>query len=371
MPGKEPRRQPPPQTPALDTVTAPFNRGAPRRPTLKDVARRVGVDPSLVSRAVNDDPRSSASEATRRRILEAVEELGYSPSAMGRALRSSRSLTMGMLLPDISNPMYQAVVTGAEKRAEELGYGIALGIHVEGAREATFLNMLRESRVDGLLVASGVLTDEFLAQVGSEKNGPMVFVNRRVKGVQSSVVVDDAAGARMAVQHLAELGHRRVLGLFGPRFVETSTRRRRGFLDACKRLELGASTLELTGWRADDGYRGALEAFAGAQRPTAVFASTLTLGLGVLRASHEMGLEVPNEVSVISLHDNYVADFLFPALTTVRMPSTEMGAAGVDQLVSIIQGGEHRQVILRDRPQLIVRASTARRRPADVEGPDD
>jgi LacI family transcriptional regulator len=326
------------------------------------VAKLARVDPSLVSRVVNNDPKASAGKETRQRIMDAVEELGYSASHLARGLRTSKTSTVGLLLPDISNPMYASIVTGVESRARELGYGLALGIHVEGAQEDTFVQMLRQARVDGLLVASGALTDDFLRQVASQPNGPVVLVNRRVKGVRSSVVVDDAAGALLAVTHLTELGHSRVGGLFGPSSIDTSVRRKKGFMAGCREAGIDPLSVEMPNWRAEDGYQGALSMLTSRHRPTAIFASTLTMGMGVLRAAHELDISAPDELSVIALHDSYIADYLLPTLTTVELPTAAMGSAAVDQLLSLLDGGAHKQLVIPQKPALVLRQSTARLR---------
>ena len=332
-----------------------------RRPTIKDVARIVGVDPSLVSRVVNNDPKASASPATRQRILDVVEKLGYSASVMARGLRTARTWTIGLLLPDLTNPMYASIVRGAETEALAREFGIVIGTHIEGEREESLTRLLQQRRVDGLLVASGVLRDGFMRQVATNGAGPVVLVNRRVRGVTASVVVDDAAGARTAAEHLTSLGHRKIAGLFGPSAIDTTLRRRKGFEQACSAAGIKPTVVELTSWGSEHGYHGAQALLTKSGRPTAIFASTLAIGIGVLRAAREMSIEVPRQLSVVALHDAEIADYLAPPLTTVVMPSEKMGACAVDLLVSMIGGGSPRQVFIKDAPTLIVRSSTARR----------
>ena len=332
-----------------------------RRPTIKDVARIVGVDQSLVSRVVNNDPKASASPATRQRILEVVEQLGYSASVMARGLRTARTDTIGLLLPDLTNPMYASIVRGAETQALARDFGIVIGTHVEGERQEPLTRLLQQRRVDGLLVASGVLRDDFMRKVATTGAGPVVLVNRRVRGVTASVVVDDAAGARTAADHLTSLGHRKIAGLFGPSAIDTTLRRRKGFEQGCSAAGINPTVVELSSWGSEHGYHGAQELLRKSTRPTAIFASTLAVGIGVLRAAREMAIDVPHKLSVVALHDAEIADYLAPPLTTVVMPSEKMGAYAVDLLVSMIGGGAPRQVFIKDTPTLVVRSSTARR----------
>lgn len=329
-----------------------------RRATIRDVATLVGVDPSLVSRVVNNDPKASASEATRKRILDAVDQLGYSANVVARSLRMAKTFTLGLLLPDLSNPMYASIVHGVESQARLRGYGVVLGSHVDGDGDDTFTRLLQQKRVDGLLVASGLLRDDFMRRI-SAGSGPIVLVNRRVPGVKSSVVVDDLAGAKMAVAHLAELGHRSVAGLFGPSDIDTTIRRRKGFEEGCREAGIKPVVVEMASWNSESGYLGGLSQLAPSGRPTGIFASTLAMAIGVLRAAREIGLDVPTDVSMVGLHDSELADYLAPPLTTVWMPTEEMGAKSVDLLLDLIDGKPPRQVMVRKRPQLVLRRSTA------------
>ena len=199
----------------------------PKRVKLRDVAERAGVDASLVSRVLNDHPKASAGPATRMRILEAARELGYQPNVAARGLRTAKTWTLGLLLPNLTNPMYATIARACARRAQERGYGLVFGTHVEGEDADTFVRMMQQGRVDGLLTASGVLGDAFLRRVATGAMGPLVMLNRRVRGVRSFVTVDDTAGAAMATRHLAELGHTEVAGIFGPGAIDTTVRRLR------------------------------------------------------------------------------------------------------------------------------------------------
>ena len=154
-----------------------------KRVTIRDVAALAGVDASLVSRVLNDHPKASAGQATRQRIVEAARELGYHPNVAARSLRTAKTWTLGLLLPNLTNPMYAAIARAAERRAQERGYGLVFGTHVEGEDEATFARMLQQGRVEGLLTASSVLSDAFLRRIAIGALGPVVMLNRRVPGV--------------------------------------------------------------------------------------------------------------------------------------------------------------------------------------------
>lgn len=328
-----------------------------RRPTLRDVANLVGVDPSLVSRVVSNDPRSTASVKTTKRILEAVQVLGYKPNLMARGLRMSRTLTLGLLLPSLNNPMYSDVILGVEERALELGYGIVIGMHLEGAPVRSFTRLLEQGRVDGLLIASGVLSDEFMRGIANSGHGPVVMVNRRVKGVKASVIVDDASAAAMATAHLVGAGHKHIAGLFGPSTIDTTRRRRQGYQSLMKRHNLDPIEIEMPSWGIRDGHRATSELLLSHPQTTALFASTFLMGVGAIRASLDLGRKVPDSVSVIALHDAEIAEFLDPPLSTVRLPSREMGATAVDLTLSMIEGGEAKSIMVKSPMDLVVRKS--------------
>lgn len=329
------------------------------RATLRDVAERAGVHPSLVSRVVNNDPKALASAATRTRIMEAVRELGYRPHFAARGLRMSRSLTIGLLVPDLNNPIYPAIVRGVERGAQAQSYGVIIGSHPAGSEQETFTMLLEQGRVDALLVASGLVNDKFVRHLADIDAAPVVSVNRRVRGVRASVTVDDAAGAGVAVDHLAELGHRRIGGVFGPTGFDTARRRMAGYESAVANRGLTSEVALRESWGMSAGYEGGRELLARKKRPTAIFASNLSMGVGVLRAALEGGVHVPGELSVIALHDSELAEYLAPPLTTVAMPVEEMGNRAAQLAVALIEGGRPQHIMLEQSPRVVHRSTTA------------
>jgi LacI family transcriptional regulator len=325
---------------------------------LKDVAKRAGVDPSLVSRIVNDDPRAASTPETRQRVLDAVEALGYRASVAARGLRMARTMTVGLVLPDLSNPMYASIVRGVQARARALGYGVVLGSQTDEDPDVEVSGLLRDGRVDGLLIASGTADDDYLRRAAADGLGPLVLVNRRVSGVDASVTVDDAAGAELVVAHLAELGHQSITALVGPVGIDTTIRRLEGFHAACDARGIEAVEVETGSWTAQAGYAAALGALTGPARPTAVFATTFAIGAGTLRAAREAGIDVPRDLSVITLHDADWAEYLSPPLTAVAMPSERMGADAMSLLDRLIGGGAPEHLVVADRPVLRRRGST-------------
>lgn len=334
--------------------------GRGRRATLRDVAALARVDASLVSRVLNGDPKASAAADTRQRILDAASELEYRPNVAARGLRMARTWTIGVLVPSVTNPMYADVLAGAEARAHELGYGLVFRTHVEGEGEDILTRLLEQGRVDGLIVASGLLRDAQMRRVASGDHGPVVLVNRRVNGIKASVVVDDAAGAALATRHLVEHGHRHIAGLFGPPAIDTSRRRRKGYEASLRRAGVEGVAIDLPGWDFGNGYDGIHELFDAHPDTTAVFVSTMVMAVGAICALAERGLSIPGDVSLVALHDSELANFLNPPLTTVALPVREMGLAAVDLLSELIDGGTPRSIVVAAPPQLIERRSVGR-----------
>jgi LacI family transcriptional regulator len=350
-------------------MPSPSNPLDRRRITIRDVAALAGVDVSLVSRVLNDHPKASAGQATRERILDAARTLGYQPNVAARGLRMARTWTLGLLLPNLTNPLYATIAGAAERRAQERGFGLFFGTQVEGEEEATFARMLQQGRVDGLLTASGVLGDHFLRRFAGGERGPVVMLNRRVRGVPSAVTVDDAAGAALAIQHLAKLGHERVAGIFGPHSIDTTRRRRTGFLAAAARAGVDATAVDVAGLDPLAGSLAAGEIFANHGEVTAIFASTFAIGTGVLRAARQARVRIPEDISLVALHDSELADYLNPALTTVSLPVAEMAQRAVDLLVDQIDGGAPHNVVVRTAPKLVLRESTGQPRKSNRLNP--
>jgi LacI family transcriptional regulator len=330
------------------------------RATIRDVARIAKVDPSLVSRIVNNDPKASASPATRQRVLDAVQELGYRANSAARMLKTARTQMIGLLLPDLANPMYSAIINGVEQRCKELGYGILIGDHAEGDSEKTFTDLLERGQVDGLLIASGTLSDTFLKKEILDHYKSVVVVNRRVKGVSASVTVNDELGASLAVDHLAQFGAKSIAGIFGPPNIDTTQRRRKGFESAATRNKLKQIVIEEDSWGMEAGRKAGLELLTKKARPDVVFVSTIMMGIGFIRAAHELGIRIPNEVRVAALHDSDIANYLTPSLTTIHLPTVEMGSQSVDLLLRIIGGGMPGHLIVDTPPILVVRDSSAK-----------
>ncbi|WP_033415882.1 LacI family DNA-binding transcriptional regulator [Streptomyces canus] len=332
----------------------------PRRPTLADVAAAAGVHTSLVSRVLRDDPRGFASAETRSRILAAAEALGYRANVAARGLRNARTTTLGLLLPGFTSPMYTALAKSVEEHAALKGYGLVMGTHAAGDPHETITNMLMQGRVDAMLVASGRIEDKALRQLAEWAPHRVVLLNRQVMAVRASVVLRDSDAAALAVRHLADLGHRRIGGVFGPPSLDTMVRRLQGYRAAVRSTGVEALTASCKERDYAAGFNGVQRLLAdGANPPTAIFAATFPMGVGALAAARAMGLTVPEQLSVIALHDDDLAGFLTPPLTTVALPVKELGVQAVELALDMAAGGEPRRIVVPQSPEVIERASTS------------
>ena len=333
------------------------------QPTLRDVAAVAQVDPSVVSRVLSGDPRLTITPETRRRVLDATKKLEYIPNIQARGFRLRRTWTIGFVLPDVSNPVYVQIVQGAQVRAQEKGYALALSSPLDGQSvDLTFARLLEQRRFDGLLVASGLIADSRMQDL-AHGHAPVVVVNRRVNGVDSSVIVDDAAGAKVATTHLLDLGHTKIAHIGGPTNVDTSIRRRSGFIAATKNHRIAdPMVVDAGAYPPQAGYDAAMQILDAPHGITGIFAANVMLALGAIKAARARGRRVPDDLSVVALHDFPLAEFFEPPLTTVALPLRELGAAAVDMLHSRIEGAASEERMLAIPPRLIMRGSSARPR---------
>ena len=329
--------------------------------TLDDVALAAGVSTATVSRVINNLP--GMADTTRQRVRDAIERLNYTPNFAGRLLATQRTHTIGLIIRDITNPYYPAVVRGVEAAARDHGFSVLLHDTANNKqREAQALQLLRERQVDGLVVCSTRLDTSRLTQAAREKM-PLVFINcQPAPGTIGSVETDHEAGMRAAVEHLVKLGHRHIAYLGAPRTAQVQERRLKAFRDAAGAL--GVRTLEIKQQASiaggEAGTREILCTCDPNARPTALITYNDLMAAGAMLASRAWGLRVPEDLSLIGHDDIPMAALLSPALTTVRQPMQELGSRAFAMLARHLQGiVAASPTIVSLRPQLIVRASTA------------
>lgn len=335
--------------------------GRPRRVTLADVGARAGVDTSVVSRVINNDPILNIRPETRDRVLGALRELGYRPHAAARSLRTAHTGTVGLFLPDFANPVYAEIITGAEAAAASRGYVLVTGSSsAAGVTPQTYLDLLGQGRVDGLLLAGATLSADAQEALGSF-GLPYLSLNRRIPGSRRFVILDDERAARLAVEHLVNLGHVRIGHLAGPEGADTARRRRKGYLAAVTAAGLtqNPTWVVAADYTPQGGVLGMTALLERADRPTAVVVSNVASAIGALSAARACAMRIPEDVSVVTIHDSPLADFVAPPLTAVRMPLERLGRRAVDLLLTL-GPDEPVEDIVSGPIELIVRSSTGR-----------
>jgi LacI family transcriptional regulator len=327
----------------------------PGRVTLADVARVAKVDPSVVSRVINGDGRLVIKDATRERVLTAIRELSYHPNAAARSLRTAQSGAFGLLIPDFANPIYAEIIKGAELAATEQDALLLVGTAFAD-RPERYLQLLASGRVEGLLLAADVPQNSVVDALVSTGR-PIVSVNQRIRGIDRAVVADDERAARIAVNHLVELGHSRIAHIRGPLASDTANRRLNGYRRALRAAGLAPGPVVGAGYTSEHGTAAMAELLAQRPRPSAVLVANVAAAVAALAVARHAGVRVPEDMSVIAIHDIPLAANLAPALTTVGMPVREMGRAA---LVAALTDGDADGgvTVVRKPTELIVREST-------------
>lgn len=320
---------------------------------IRDVARRAAVSVASVSRVLNGaDP---VTEATRRKVMEAVEALQYVPHSGARSLSTSRTQTLGVILPDLYGEFFSELIRGMDLAARERGYHLIVSSSHDDADEAAAAVRSMRGRVDGLILMSPHAS---IGQAAAGLTGglPVVRLNDdSAHPDQPAIVVDNRGGAVAAVRHLIDLGRRRIGHVAGPTDNLEAEERLAGYLDAMAGAGLDVRVVE-GDFDMVSGRRAALELTRG-DGVDAVFAGNDMMALGVLQALQDQGIDCPGQVAVVGFDDVPLAALVRPALTTLRIDIAGTGRAALERLLGLIAGGDGggRQVV---RPELVIRGST-------------
>ena len=302
-------------------------------------------------------------ETLAGQILSAAEALGYDPNPIAYSLKTNRSHIVGVLIPDLTNPVFPPIIRGMEDIFNAAGYtAILANTDNDPARERAILRKMLSRRVDGLILATARRDDAVVEQCMAEGIAT-VLINRTVDAGQvPSVVNDDALGIRLVVAHLVGLGHTRIAHIAGPLTLSTGFARRKAFTAAMKAHGLKVDSrliVACAGFREDEGRRAFLELWARERNFTAVVAGNDLLALGCYDAAAELGLHIPAEMSVTGYNDMPFLDKLHPPLTTLRIPHYEMGTQAAKMLLGRMQKHVLPASSIALLPELVVRGSTA------------
>ncbi|WNW10634.1 LacI family DNA-binding transcriptional regulator [Pseudomonas sp. DTU_2021_1001937_2_SI_NGA_ILE_001] len=327
--------------------------------TIKDVAALAGISYTTVSHVLNNT--RPVSDAVRRKVEAAIAQLDYVPSAVARSLKAKATSTIGLLIPNGMNPYFAELARGIEDHCERNGFCVILcNSDDDPQKQRGYLRVLLEKRVDGMIVSS-VDGDAGIAGGLAGVRTPTVIVDRELDGVEADLVrIDHEQGAWLATRHLLALGHQRIACIAGPSGTLVSKLRLAGFQRALQEAGIAprAEWMLHCEFTSPAGYQVATALLEG-ERPTAVFSGNDMIGIGVLRAAAERGIQVPRELSVIGFDDIQLSRFVYPALTTVGQSVTQLGEAAAERLLRRIANPATPVEKLLVGPSVVVRESTA------------
>lgn len=329
-------------------------------PTMRDIAAATGVSQSTVSRVLSGTPTAvPIAEATRRRVTETADRLGYRPNPLARGLRGAPTMLVGVIVRDITDPFFAVAIEAASVEAARHGYNVVLGHAHQSADEAVALWSILEARHCDAILFLGDLRDrpDLIEDLQSTRIPVVALWHGARGGAIPTVGVDNEAGVAQVMDHLVALGHRRI-AFAGPKRLGDISEREAAYTAALARHGLVARPeyMQEVG-NSFDGGAAALDALMDlAQPPSAIVAPTDVLAIGMLHAAHRRGLRVPDDVSVSGFDDIAVAAASVPSLTTVRMPTEAMLARAIDLAIGPRTSGSDLHPVL--EPELVVRAST-------------
>ena len=310
-----------------------------KRVTMRQIAARAHVSVGTVSHVINNT--AGVREPVRRRVLEAIERLGYQPSLLARGLRRNQTTIIGVIIPDISNPFFPLVVRGVEDIAYQNSYRLMLcNADNDAQKEQVYFNELRAYRMAGLIVIPSA-NSRLVAAAGTAGELPVICLDRCPEGWKGdSITVDNAEGAYQATRYLLGLGHRGIAAIAGQLHVTSAVERLKGFKRALRESGITIAPEYIQEGRFDrlSGYEKSLMLLQFSPRPTAIFAANDLVALGVLAAMRELGLRCPEDVSLAGFDDLEIASFTNPALTTVAQPAYQMGARAAALLFERLRG---------------------------------
>ena len=311
--------------------------------TMRQIAERADVSIGTVSHVVNDTAK--VREKLRQRVLDAIRSLGYQPSQLARGLRRNQTNIVVMIMPDITNPFFPAVVRGVEDVAYKHSLRLVLcNTDNDPAKETSYLNELRSYRPAGWLVIPAA-DSEMTAQLRSAaaSGTPVVCIDRQPPGWKGDVVlVANEAGSHSATQHLLRMGHRQLAVITGPLHLTNAVERLKGFKRALAeaKVPIEPEYIQEAQFNRQSGYQAATRLLRMLPRPTAIFACNDLMAMGVLHAARELGLHCPEDVSIVGFDDLDFAEFTAPALTSVHQPGYQLGTTAARLLLDRIDGSQ-------------------------------
>ena len=326
--------------------------------TMKEIAKLAGVSITTVSMVINGKDKSIGAE-TRARVLQIIEEQQYVPNGIARSMITKQTYTLGLLIPDITNPYFATMARGIEDAASKAGFRVILCNTDENQeKEAEYLQLLRKQNVDGVILVSAAVVEHAERRILKEFKKPLIFLDRRgTDQTEASVGFENHKGAYLATKHLIEAGHRKIGCITGPLKNMSAMERYQGYLDALEEAKISPNPrwvvegdYQMTGGEA--GIRSLKD-----KGITACFVANDWMAYGAYKACYEEGIQIPADLSIVGFDDLMISQAMIPPLTTIHQPNIKMGQTAVRQIVSWIQSGIQPTESIMFEPELMVRDS--------------
>lgn len=327
-------------------------------PTILDIARRANVSITTVSRVINNSPHK-VNQNTRERVLKIIKELDYRPNAIAKSLINKKTMSIGVIIPDISNPYYAEIVRGIQDLADQRGYTVLLqNTDRRKDRIIKYIYLLREKSADGVIFSGGIIHEPDVLKVLKPIQDRVVVIGRHPVNFPS-IRVDNINGAIEATQHLINLGHRNILFIGGPDKSTTAKDRLKGYLNVLKKLgdQDGKELIKKGDFTIMSGYTITKEFLLQKNRPTAIFAANDQMAFGAIKAIKEEGLKIPEDIAVVGFDNLPLSSYIDPPLTTVEIPMYDLGYTAMEILINLLSGKKVERIKL-FKTKLIIREST-------------
>jgi LacI family transcriptional regulator len=324
--------------------------------TIKDIAKRANVSVSTVSNVINN--KKNVKPETRERVLDVINEYGFQPKSVARSLKTKKTLTIGIIMPDITNQFFTETTRGIEDTANKYGYNVILCNTDENVnKEIEYLNTLYNKDVDGIIFV-GTCETQHMDQ--NRKRTPIVVIDRKLGENMTSVVVDNVKGGFIATKHLLERKKSEIILLTGSLSTSTYFERMTGYLNALRSEKFEYNELLVNECEASfqGGYNTIQSILNKNVNIQSIFAVSDMIAIGAMRALIEKGKRIPEDVLIVGYDDIIISSMFIPSLTTVRQPKYEMGQRAVELLIDKIEGKSQRNERIILEPELIIREST-------------
>lgn len=330
------------------------------KPTIYDIAREAGVSATTVSKVINNKGRIS--EKTRKKILSIIEELHYQPNVLASAMKGKSTYTIALLIPDMANPVYSEYLKHIEEYGQEHGFSVVMcSTGGSPEKEAKHIALLRQKHVDGFIIASVFKNEAVLKQLMEDKIPIVFFSLQRPELPIASVASDDYLGGYIATEHLLSLGHRRI-GIIAEAATVSGTERTRGYEKALVNagIEVDESLVTPINEPTIEGAKQhAKKLLDSEQRPTAIFGCNDVLAIGTMLAAKELGITLPDELSIMGFDNTVMCNIVEPPLSSVAPPVQEMGRQAMELLIQQIEQKDNMKQRISLLPELVIRRSTS------------